>query len=88
MFPSFSTSPLSLSYTFVSATIPSPSASSGSITISMNPIACSDVKYHSFTFSLTDSINSDVIITVNINVLDPLPSFSFWNSVLPTLNLG
>ena len=87
-FPSFLTDPFSLN-TFVTATISTPSASSGSITISIAPKDCTDVFSHSFTFKMSDLINPDVLITVNINVLDPPPSYAWWNFVSPsTITVG
>ena len=87
-FPSFLTNPFSPN-SFVTATIPTTPASSGTISIVINPGSCPDVGSHSFSITMTDSINTDVIISVNINVLDPLPSFASWNSVSPsTITVG
>jgi hypothetical protein len=77
-FPSFLTNPFSLN-TFVTATISSPSASSGSITISIAPMVCTDVFSHSFTITMTDSLNT-AVFAIQIDVLDPVPFFSYWRS--------
>jgi len=74
----------------VTAAAPTPSVSAGSIIISFAPKACSDVKSsHSFTFSMTDSINTPVTITIQIDVVNPAPLFSSWIGISPfTIPIG
>jgi len=80
-FPLFTTSPFI--YALGTATVSSTTASSGTIKIYINPNSCANIGLNLFSFTMTDSINIPVSITIQIDVVNPAPYFTLWNAANP-----